>query len=149
MKKNIKVLVNGKPFEVEIDNLDGGPAMSVTVNGQAYEVSVEGETASAAPVVKAPAAVAAPAQPARAAAAKPAPVAAASGDAMTAPMPGVILDIAVKPGDKVKYGQQLCALEAMKMKNAIRAPRETVIASVEVHEPQRVNYGEVLFKFSA
>jgi biotin carboxyl carrier protein len=37
----------------------------------------------------------------------------------------------------------------MKMKNAIRAPREVVIASVEVQEGQRVGYGEVLFKFSA
>jgi biotin carboxyl carrier protein len=67
---------------------------------------------------------------------------------LTAPMPGVILDIAVKPGDKVAYGGMLCALEAMKMKNAIRANHELVIASVEVQEGQKVAYGDVLFRFA-
>ena len=62
-------------------------------------------------------------------------------------MPGNILDIAVKPGDKVAARQQLCSLEAMKMKNAIRSPGEGVIASVEVAEGQSVAHGDVLFTF--
>ncbi len=60
-------------------------------------------------------------------------------------MPGTILDIAVKVGETVKYGQQLCALEAMKMKNAIRTPKDGVIASVNVNEGQTVAYGTLLF----
>ena len=146
MKKNIKVIVNGKPYEVEVENF-GSASMSVTVNGQAYEVAVEADE-STAPVVAAVQPTAA--APVRAMPARPAaPVTGASGDMMVAPMPGVVMDIMVKPGDKVAYSQQLCALEAMKMKNAIRAPREVTIASVEVQEGQRVNYGDVLFKFSA
>jgi biotin carboxyl carrier protein len=146
MKKNIKVIVNGKPYEVEVENY-GAANMAVTVNGQAYEVAVEADE-SIAPVVAAvqpTASAPVRATPARSAA----PVTGASGNTLVAPMPGVVLDIMVKPGDKVAYGQQLCALEAMKMKNAIRAPREVTIASVEVYEGQQVNYSEVLFKFSA
>ncbi len=147
MKNNIKVIVNGKPYEIEIDNINASP-MTVIVNGQAYEVTLDTEQAQSARAVSAT-----PARPAAAAPARPvksaAPAASGSGDSMVAPMPGVIMDIAVKPGDKVAIGQQLCALEAMKMKNAIRSPREVTIASVEVQEGQRVNYGDLLFKFSA
>lgn len=146
MKKNINVVVNGKSYAVEVEDLGGGQ-MNVSVDGTAYQVVVEDEGAapSAAPAVSAVRPAAAPAAPAPRP--RPAPVAAAGGNAMTAPMPGVILDIAVKPGDKVAYGQQLCALEAMKMKNAIRAPREAVIAAVEVQDGQKVAYGDVLFRF--
>jgi propionyl-CoA carboxylase alpha chain len=62
-------------------------------------------------------------------------------------MPGDILNIAVKPGDKVVIGQQLCMLEAMKMKSAIRSARDAVIASVEVAEGQAVSHGDVLITF--
>ncbi len=62
-------------------------------------------------------------------------------------MPGNILDIRVKPGDKVRFRQPLCSLEAMKMKNLIRSPRDGLIASVEVSEGQSVSHGDVLFTF--
>jgi len=62
-------------------------------------------------------------------------------------MPGSVLDIAVKPGDRVRFRQQLCSLEAMKMKNAIRSPRDGVIASVEVTPGQTVAHGDALFTF--
>ena len=62
-------------------------------------------------------------------------------------MPGNILDIAVQAGDKVRFGQPLCALEAMKMKSAIRSPRDGVIAEVQVAEGQSVGYGDILFTF--
>lgn len=149
--KKIKVIVNEKPYEVEVGDMSISP-FTVVVNGQSYQVTLEGEQiqqvrpVASTPVAPTPRPVAP--VPAPAPAPKPAAAPAASGDVLTAPMPGVILDIAVKPGDKVTVGQQLCALEAMKMKNAIRSPREGTIASVEVQDGQRVNYGEVLFRFS-
>ena len=63
-------------------------------------------------------------------------------------MPGVILDIAVKAGDKVTAGMPICALEAMKMKNILRSPREGTVASVEVAEGQRVPFGAVIIRFA-
>ena len=62
-------------------------------------------------------------------------------------MPGHIIDIVVEPGDAVSTGQALCSLEAMKMKNTIRSPRNGVIASVDVTVGQPVTYGDVLVTF--
>lgn len=145
--KRITVTINGKPFVVEVNDLHSSP-LQVRVNGREYEVTVSSAsapstsgTASAAPSPVVP--------PEQASSPKPVPASSMlSGKVLSAPMPGVILNIAVKAGDKVVYGQQLCALEAMKMKNAIRSPREGTLASVEVQEGQRVNYGDVLFRFS-
>lgn len=139
--KRITITINGKPFEVEVNDIHSTP-LQVRVNGREYEVAVSPTTAPSATT-------AAPVAPEQVPAAKPSPVSSMlSGSVLSAPMPGVILNIAVKAGDKVVYGQQLCALEAMKMKNAIRSPREGTLASVEVQEGQRVNYGDVLFRFS-
>ena len=66
-------------------------------------------------------------------------------EAVTAPMPGTILDIAVKVGDQVAQGDTLCNLEAMKMKSPIRAPNQGTIAQVLISEGQNVGYGDVLF----
>ncbi len=146
MSDRLKVLVNGNSYEVEIDNLDSSP-MQVTVNGTAYTVSIE---SGAATVVK-PAASSVSAVPAAAPVTMP-PAAAApsngSANVVAAPMPGVILDIAIKAGDQVKRGDQLCALEAMKMKSAVRSPRDGVINAVEVTDGQRVTHGQVIVRFA-
>jgi glutaconyl-CoA/methylmalonyl-CoA decarboxylase subunit gamma len=141
MKKIIKVIVNDKPYVVELNDLKTSPA-EVIVNGQVYRVVLEE------PAVNNPCPPVEVQPTPSTTASRPAVRVSADANRYTAPMPGVILDIAVKAGDTVSYGQQLCALEAMKMKNAIRAPRELVIASVEVSEGQKVQYGEVLFKFA-
>jgi biotin carboxyl carrier protein len=60
-------------------------------------------------------------------------------------MPGSILAVSVGIGDRVTAGQQLCVLEAMKMRNAIRAARGGVVAEVAVAPGQTVAYGDVLF----
>jgi len=62
-------------------------------------------------------------------------------------MPGDIVAVEVRPGVSVSAGDVICVLEAMKMKNLIRAPRDGVIASVEVSPGQSVDYGAVLVKF--
>jgi glutaconyl-CoA/methylmalonyl-CoA decarboxylase subunit gamma len=66
---------------------------------------------------------------------------------LTAPMPGMIQSVEVKVGDEVKHGQTIVILEAMKMKNPIRSPRDGVIAEVPVRPGQSVAYGDVLAKF--
>lgn len=145
-KKQIKINVNGKPFVVEVGDLTAAP-IQVVVNGKEYEVSIESGAALAA-VTQTSAA----AQPADQPAAVPASRAAQSapsgtGKEFRAPMPGKIFEVNVKPGEKVQPGQQICSLEAMKMKSAVRTPREGVIASVAVHEGQKVAYNDILVVF--
>jgi biotin carboxyl carrier protein len=64
-----------------------------------------------------------------------------------APIPGVILTILVKEGDDVAYGQDLCIIEAMKMRNAIKAARTGRIAAVRVAPGQTVNHHDVLMEY--
>ena len=63
-------------------------------------------------------------------------------------MPGNIIGIEVQPGDQVKHGQTLLTLEAMKMKNAVRSPRDGVVATIEVTAGQTVAHGQVLVTFT-
>ena len=65
-----------------------------------------------------------------------------------APIPGVIVALSVKAGDQVKAGQELCILEAMKMKNTIRANRTGMIESVVANVGQQVKHNDILFKFA-
>ena len=115
--------------------------LTVTVNGVAYQVTVEENTG--APV--APAAPAAPAATAPAAAPAPAaPQGAAGAVSVAAPMPGNILDVRVKPGDSVKAGSVMMILEAMKMENEISAPQDGTIATVDVRKGDTVSSGDLL-----
>ncbi|MCB2210221.1 biotin/lipoyl-binding protein [bacterium] len=144
----MRVEIDGQVYEVDIEDLNARPVIA-KVDGERFEVWPE----EAAPAASKPAA--APAVAPMAAAPEPvttsttpAPAAKGGAKTMTAPLPGVIVAIAVKPGDKVSTGQELCTLEAMKMKNAIRSGRDGVIATVEVDVGQQVNHGQVLMTFS-
>ena len=117
---------------------------NVTVNGTAYEITLE--VVDAADVKAAPAPVAAPAP-----AAAPAPVAAsapvaapAGGETVNSPMPGTILSVNVQNGAAVKKGDVLMILEAMKMENEIMSPCDGTIASINVNAGQSVETGAVL-----
>ena len=62
-------------------------------------------------------------------------------------MPGVVLSIGVRPGDRVQTAQQLLVLEAMKMKNPISSIGDGVVSEILVQEGQSVAYDDVLLKF--
>jgi biotin carboxyl carrier protein len=68
------------------------------------------------------------------------------GDVVTAAMPGRVLRLSVAPGEKVSAGQGLLVLEAMKMENEVKAPRDGVVDSVGVSAGQAVSAGEVLVR---
>ncbi len=114
---------------------------NITVNGAAYDVTVEELAAGAAPVAAAPAAP--KAAPAAAAAPKAAP-AAAGAVSVKAPMPGNILDVKVNVGAAVKAGQVLVILEAMKMENEIVAPQDGTVAGINCAKGETVNVDDVL-----
>ncbi|MDO5490813.1 MAG: biotin/lipoyl-containing protein [Bacillota bacterium] len=122
---------------------------NITVNGTTYAVEVEEAGGAAAPT---PAAAARPAAPAPVAApapaAKPAAAPAGGGGALTAPMPGTILDIKVSEGAAVTAGQVVLILEAMKMENEISAPADGIVASISVVKGASVNSGDTLMTFN-
>lgn len=64
-----------------------------------------------------------------------------------APIPGTIISIHVSEGDQVEYGQELCILEAMKMKNSIRSSRTGKISRVMVKEGDSVRHSQVLMEY--
>jgi pyruvate carboxylase subunit B len=64
--------------------------------------------------------------------------------AITAPMPGAIIRINVKPGDTVEGGDVLLALEAMKMETEINAPVSATVSSIEVSQQDTVSAGQTL-----
>jgi biotin carboxyl carrier protein len=64
-----------------------------------------------------------------------------------APMPGLILDIKVQPGQEVKKGDPIMILEAMKMENIIKSPGDGVVKEVKVQVKQNVEKNQVLIQF--
>ena len=67
---------------------------------------------------------------------------------VSAPMPGVILEVHVKAGDRIERGQQIAVLEAMKMHNLIGAPRTGTIGEVCVTPGQAVGHGDALVRYA-
>ena len=65
---------------------------------------------------------------------------------LTAPMPGVIVRLAVTEGQRVQAHQTLAVLEAMKMEHAIQAPADGVVSRVHVEEGSRVAGGALLIE---
>ena len=104
---------------------------NITVNGTAYDVTVEETDGSAAPV-------AAPA------AAPAAPAGAQGGVKINAPMPGTIVDVKLAVGAKVTNGTVIAVLEAMKMENEICAPQDGTVATVECAAGDSVESCKVL-----
>jgi len=66
---------------------------------------------------------------------------------LKAPMPGLILEINIKPGDKVAKGAPLMIVEAMKMENIIKAPAEAVVKAVHVDKGASVERNDRLLEF--
>jgi 3-methylcrotonyl-CoA carboxylase alpha subunit len=67
-----------------------------------------------------------------------------AGGGLEAPMPGKVIAVNVVPGDTVGKGDELFVVEAMKMENAVRAPREGRVKSVSARVGDMVSPGVVL-----
>jgi propionyl-CoA carboxylase alpha chain len=67
---------------------------------------------------------------------------------LVSPMPGLLVKVAVAPGDAVKAGQELLVLEAMKMENVLRAEHDAVIAEILVAPADAVQADQVLITFA-
>ena len=116
---------------------------TITVNGKSYEVSVEERGGASAPVT---AAAAAPVTPVAKPAAPAAPAASGSEGRVkvVAPMSGKILGIKVSLNQAVKKGEVVAVLEAMKMENDIVALEDGTIASINVNVGDSVETNQTL-----
>ncbi|MDA8194831.1 MAG: biotin/lipoyl-binding protein [Thermaerobacter sp.] len=113
----------------------------ITVNGTVYEVEAEEMGAETRPAPPAPAAT----KPAPASSPSGTPTATGTGGTVvTAPLPGMVLDVKVLEGSLVESGQTVAILEAMKMENEIAAPISGHVTGVRVTKGTAVNAGDVL-----
>lgn len=121
-----------------------GRVFTVEVGARSYTVRVVERGRSGGPPLRAPAA---PAGPRSTSGAGPAPGPSAKAlppapeGAVRAPMQGTLLRVKVKVGEKVKAGQVLAVLEAMKMENDIVAPRDGTVKEILVQPGQTVQAG--------
>ena len=131
MARRIRVQVDEHWYIVEVDDIRANP-VSVLIDGESVEVEVEGLPAGEIPGVRSPAASAGtPAGPVT---------------VVQAPMPGVILSVAVTVSQRVSAGDQLCVLEAIKLEQSIRAPVPGVVRAVHVQPGQSVTAGEAMLE---
>lgn len=119
---------------------------TITVNGTAYEVTVEENGNAAAPVAAAaPKAVAPAPKAAPAAAPKAAAPAAGAGSVkVSAAVPGKVVKIVASVGQSVKAGDSVVIVESMKMEIPVVAPQDGTIASIDVAEGAAVENGDTL-----
>ena len=141
--KEYRFKINGNEYNVCINSIEGTEA-DVTVNGRSYSVGMESSAAQVQPapaVHTAPVAQTAAPAPVRTQATAAPAKAAGAGRAVTAPLPGVIIEVSVSVGQTVKAGQKVAVLEAMKMENEIQALEDGTVTAIHVSKGDSVLEG--------
>lgn len=131
--KKFKVTVNGKAYEVEVEEMGGAPAAA-----PAPQVAAAPAPAAPAPT---PAAAPAPAATPAPAVGGPIPEGAIT---VKAPMPGKISALKAEAGKAVKRDDIILVLEAMKMQNDITATADGTLHEIRVNPGDNVKTGDVL-----
>lgn len=127
----LKVKVGGRWYAVEVGSLEDD-RVQVLVDSDPVQVDLARLGATADRTQQAPTAP---------------PVSQdAAQDLVRAPMPGVILSIEVRAGDRVLEGKEVCVLEAMKMEQSLLSPRDGVVKAVHVQQGQNVVIGESIIE---
>ena len=129
MTKKLRITVEGKAYDVTVDTLDAAAAVAAPAP----------VAAAPAPVAAAPAPVAAPAPAPKAAA----PAASGAG-VLKSPLAGKVDSIDVKVGDTITDGQTVVTLEAMKMKTTVPSDGPGVVKAIHVKVGDAVEEGQAL-----
>ena len=117
------LLIDGVSYAAAVFERDG--ATVVEVRGESYAITVEDQTRH---IIRTRGGAAG----------------AARSRTLTAPLPGKISRVAVRPGETVQAGDTLLVIEAMKMENEVKATGAGTVAEVRVAPGQAVNAGDVL-----
>ncbi|MDR2414286.1 MAG: acetyl-CoA carboxylase biotin carboxyl carrier protein subunit [Odoribacteraceae bacterium] len=135
--KKYKFTINGNNYAVEINSVEE-QHVELAVNGTPYSVVVDREIKQA----KTPKLMRSIAVPSTDQGAN-VKIGAKTGQ-IKAPLPGTVLDIFVKQGDRVSIGQKVLMLEAMKMENNIESDKAGIVTELKVSKGSSVMEGDVL-----
>lgn len=141
--KRYRITLEDHTFDVQVLDDPRRERVRVAVDGEVLTVGVEAMPAVEEAAVEE--GVSTPPQPLAAPNLAPREATVPAGT-LTAPLPGVIKSIAVRPGQRVAGDDALLVIEAMKMDNVIRAPRAGTVGTVYVAEGRQVAYGEPLLE---
>lgn len=134
-----KVLVNGQPFYVKVNG------DTVQVDGRPHKVQVKEDVALVDGIAYPFELIELAEEAVEAGEVRPGEEAAPEGAGVVkAIMPGKIIAVNVKPGDRVEQGDVVCILEAMKMENELQAPIAGVVKEVHVAPGDDVEMNQVL-----
>jgi biotin carboxyl carrier protein len=142
-----KITVSDKIYEVEIEDINTRPVIAF-VDGDRFEIMPENADQAETRKESGRKTESKSFNPNPAPAAAPSPNPALSGNTLTAPLPGTVIEVFVKPGEKVEAGQVIVIIEAMKMKNSIRSVYSGTISEVLVNAGQSVAHKQALIKFA-
>jgi biotin carboxyl carrier protein len=133
------VRIDDKSYEVEIDDIHARPIIA-RVDGERFEVHPEnGNKPEASKEAK---------QIQHRETPEPPTNQAGISNELTAPLPGTVVEIFVRPGDEIEVGKIVLVIEAMKMKNSIRSTRAGMVAEVPVSPGQTVTHKQALVRFA-
>jgi pyruvate carboxylase subunit B len=128
--RTFNVFVEGEYYQVDVEAVGGSPTITVSPRASVIASSPTPST-----TIKAPPKVGEK---------KARPAAVAEGTKVPAPMPGMVIRYLVNVEDKVKAGDTLLILEAMKMQNNIPAPIDGVVKAINFGAGASVNKGDIL-----
>lgn len=134
-----RVKINGKVYEVEIEEVGGTPVVS---SSRQLESKPSTPNTFQSPVQPQPE-VKQVSSPLSSSSPSPSP-SSSSDNVVKAPIPGKVLSIKVKEGDHVEYGQTLLIFEAMKMENEVKSPKAGIVKRIFVSEGANFNTGDPL-----
>ena len=144
------VSVNGQVMEVDFENISGQPVYSMVIDGKSYEAyvyEVEDEWQVLLQGQQYPIRVEDEREK-RLKAAAGAGVAESGEFHLKAPMPGLVVTVAVQPDQAVAKGDVLVILESMKMQNELRAPRAGKVTRMRVKAGETVDRRQTLLTIS-
>ena len=139
----LRVQVGNNWYNVEVGELTESP-VQVTVEGEVFTVEVDalasqassrprrGRTQTPGIMVPPPASRVNPTG--------------GDGNFIRSPMPGRVISIMVRPGDRVSVGQEVCVVEAMKMEQSIRSPQNGVVKEIRVQPMDSVRTNDPLME---
>jgi biotin carboxyl carrier protein len=124
------ILVDGREFRVGLQQL----ALSKLLPAEARKSEVKGEAPVARPAALAPL--------------EPPPPGGAGSNIVKSPLPGLIIDVKVREGEKVRAGQNVVVMEAMKMENQIQATIDGTVKKIFVKKGDNVAEGDTLVEIA-